>query len=53
MVFNGNRDSVSDNGNREGARVEITNFNQPQASPEMGHPRKTSSKCCEGVVRVL
>ena len=37
MVYDGNRDLVSANGNREVANVVMTNFNQPQGNPEMGH----------------
>ena len=36
MVYDGNRDWVSANGNREVANVVMTNFNQPQGNPEMG-----------------
>ena len=44
MVSIGNQDLVQVNGNQEGTRVVITNFNQPQGNPEMGHPRTVSSK---------
>ena len=43
MVYEGNRDLVSDNGNREVAKVVMTNFNQPQGNPEMGQFSSNSS----------
>ena len=44
MVYDGNRDLVSVNGNREVARVVMTNFNQPQGNPEMGQFSNKSSQ---------
>ena len=43
MVSIGDRDLVSDNGNREGARVVTANFDQPQGNPEMGIIQTKSS----------
>ena len=43
MVYDGNRDWVSANGNREVANVVMTNFNQPQGNPEMGQFSNKSS----------
>ena len=50
MVYDGNRDWVSANGNREVANVVMTNFNQPQGNPEMG---QFSSKSSEDKVEVV
>ena len=53
MVSIGNQDLVQVNGNREGTRVVITNFNQPQGNPEMGIFSYKSSMFVETVLSKL
>ena len=43
MVYDGNRDLVSDDGNREVVRVSSTNFNETLEISEKGHLNQNTS----------